>query len=56
MGEPNPLDYLTVKCGKCGGQIHFNTCPKHDWVLESICLDCGFVSHVEEVCHECDKS
>lgn len=37
---------LTVKCGKCGGQIHFQTCQQEGhalegWVIGSICLDCG---------------
>ena len=48
-----PADGVFVKCGKCGGQIEFHTCELHDWVLDSICLDCGSVHKVKEKCQEC---
>lgn len=45
---------LGVKCGKCGGEIKFQTCPTHFWVLASECLSCGEIYVVNEKCKECD--
>jgi hypothetical protein len=49
MSEPNVI----VKCGKCQGQIHFHTCQEHDFVLNSVCVDCGEVYKVPGGCPKC---
>lgn len=44
-----------VRCGVCGGDVHFNTCAAegHDWALSSDCRGCGLHTDVKSGCLDC---
>lgn len=50
-----------VRCGSCGGDIHFVTCDQvhgsgHTWALASICLNCFDAHFIASGCQDCGRA
>lgn len=44
---------MTIKCGKCQGELNMVTCKDHDYILSTTCISCGLENNIK--CPSCEE-